>query len=320
MKNIFKVALTGGPCGGKTTSIERIKQEFTEKGFNVLVVPEAATLLINMSIRPFGNEALNPYDFQKLVFEVSEKLGSLLKAYICKIECKDGSHGTGFFCNIPYGWNTIKVLMTNNHVLKKVDILPNEIIKFSVNNDNKNYEIEIDESRKTYTNEEYDVTIIEIKEKDKLDKNSFFDIDNGIFNENVIETYRKKQIYLLHYPKGIKMEYSNGIIQRITEDNYNIHHLCDSSGGSSGGPIINSMNFQVIGIHKGGAEGAKNYNVGTLLKEPIEKFNEESNKKEKKENNKEEYIKKNEGNKIKEYNENNEEKEEKKVNNEKKMN
>ena len=106
------------------------------------------------------------------------------------------------------------------------------------------------------------------------------------------------------------MEYSSSIIQRITEDNYNIHYLCDSRGGSSGGPIINSINFQVIGINKGGAEGAKNYNVGILLKEPIEKFN-ESNKKEKKENNKEEFIRENEDNKIKENIENNEKKEEK---------
>ena len=28
-------------------------------------------------------------------------------------------------------------------------------------------------------------------------------------------------------------------------------------------------------MHIGGAEKAKNYNLGTLLKEPIEKFNEE---------------------------------------------
>ena len=40
---------------------------------------------------------------------------------ICKIKCNDGSHGTGFFCNIPDDWNTLKVLMTNNHVLKKED-------------------------------------------------------------------------------------------------------------------------------------------------------------------------------------------------------
>ena len=77
MKMIYKVALTGGPCGGKTTSIEKIKQEFTEKGFNVLVVPEAVTLLINMGIRPIGEEALSPYDFQKLVLDLEENLESM---------------------------------------------------------------------------------------------------------------------------------------------------------------------------------------------------------------------------------------------------
>ena len=51
--------------------------------------------------------------------------------------------------------------------------------------------------------------------------------------------------------------------------------MCDSSGGSLGSPIINKNNFQVIGIHKGDAEKGKNYNLGTLLKEPVEKFSEE---------------------------------------------
>ena len=73
--------------------------------------------------------------------------------------------------------------MTNNHVLNKDDILPNKIINFSINDGLNNYKIEIDESRKTYTNEDYDVTIIEIKEKDKIDKNSFFDIDNQLFKK-----------------------------------------------------------------------------------------------------------------------------------------
>ena len=102
------------------------------------------------------------------------------------------------------------------------------------------------------------------------------------------------------------MEYSIGLIKGINENNYNIRHSCDSRRGSSGGPIINSTNFQVIGIHKGGEKG-KFYNVGILLKEPIERFNEETHKKEKKDNNnKEEYIKNNEGNLIK--NNNNEKK------------
>ena len=71
------------------------------------------------------------------------------------------------------------------------------------------------------------------------------------------------------------MNFSSGIIFRLGEDNFTIEHRCDSSEGSSGAPLINSTNFQVIGIHKGGAKGAKKYNLGTLIKEPIEKFNEE---------------------------------------------
>ena len=181
-------------------------------------------------------------------------------------------HRTGFFCNVPSGWGILKVLMTNNHVLKEEDILINKTIKFSINNGIKYFEIKIDESRKIYTSKKYDVTIIEIKQNDNIDSNSFFDLDNRIFNENPNELFKNKQIYLLYYPKGKQIEYSIGMIKNICEDNFTLRHLCDSSGGSSGGPIINSLNFHVIGIHKGGAEGAKNYNLGTFLKQPIEEF------------------------------------------------
>ena len=200
---------------------------------------------------------------------------NLIKTNICKIYCKDGSHGTGFFCNIPNGWgNYLSTLITNNHVLNEEDIKPDQTIKFSIDNDIQFFNILIDNTRKTYTDESYDVTIIEIKEEDKIEQKSFFDLDKQIFQEKVYEILRNCQIYLLHYPKGKEMEISPGIIKNINEDNKNIYHLCDSSGGSSGSPIINKNNFQVIGIHKGAAEKGKNYNLGTLLKEPVEKFSE----------------------------------------------
>ena len=204
-------------------------------------------------------------------------LVDLAKNHVCKITCKDGSHGTGFFCNIEIGWNKhLKVLMTNNHVLNENDIKIGQTIKFSINNDDKFFNIFIDNTRKTYTNNYYDVTIIEIKEYDKIDEKSFFDLDKQIFEENAYEIYKKCQIFLLHYPKGIKAEISNGTIKSITEDNKTILHFCDTSGGSSGSPIINKANFKVIGIHKGAPEGAKNYNLGILLKYPIEKYKEEN--------------------------------------------
>ena len=208
-----------------------------------------------------------PYEALKILITKLEK-------NICKIECTNGGFGTGFFCNIPNGWNnTLKALLTNNHVLNKDDTLIGKIIKFSLNNGNISYEIKIDSSRKRYTSEKYDITIIEIREDDKLNQISFFDIDNQIFDNNSNDIFKNMEIYLLHYPKGVRMEYSNGLIKSINEDHYTIRHLCPSSGGSSGSPIINAINFQVIGIHKGGAEGAKNYNLGTFLKEPLEEFN-----------------------------------------------
>ena len=44
--NIVRICLTGGPCAGKTTAIASIKQDLTQLGVNVLVVPEAATSLM----------------------------------------------------------------------------------------------------------------------------------------------------------------------------------------------------------------------------------------------------------------------------------
>ena len=44
--NIMRICLTGGPCAGKTTAIASIKQDLTQLGVKVLVVPEAATQLM----------------------------------------------------------------------------------------------------------------------------------------------------------------------------------------------------------------------------------------------------------------------------------
>lgn len=43
---VFRIVLTGGPCSGKTTSMSYISDRLRSLGFNVYVVPEAATLMI----------------------------------------------------------------------------------------------------------------------------------------------------------------------------------------------------------------------------------------------------------------------------------
>jgi len=52
---LFKVVLTGGPCGGKTTAKSEIKARFESLGFLVLCGPEAATLLFGGGV-PFPDD------------------------------------------------------------------------------------------------------------------------------------------------------------------------------------------------------------------------------------------------------------------------
>ena len=182
----------------------------------------------------------------KKIIEQSEKC-------ICKIKCNDKESGTGFFSLIPFPdkTNQLRTLMTNNHVLKKSDIEIGKNIKFSINNGQKTFNILIDDSRKVYTSKKYDITIIELKNEDGIKDDFCLEIDDLIFKENIKEELKEKSIYLLHYPNGAEAEYSQGTIKSIGLDNYTIEHLCDSSPGSSGSPILTLDNNKLIGIHKG---------------------------------------------------------------------
>ena len=210
--------------------------------------------------------------YPKAIFK--EKCFDFLKQLehcICKIERKDGSKGTGFFCIIPFPdkLNLLPVLITNNHVLNKDYISKGNIINFSLNNESESFKIIIDDSRLTYTSKEYDITIIEINKNDGLETDLFLDLDFDIFKN--IEQLENSQIYLLHYPNGFKLKVSFGVIKKILPQDFSIQHLCHTEPGSSGGPIINSNNEKVIGIHKG-SHPDYDYNVGTLLSGPIFDF------------------------------------------------
>ncbi len=52
-QKITKIVITGGPCGGKTTAMSWIQNEFTKKGYEVLFVPETATELISGGVAPW---------------------------------------------------------------------------------------------------------------------------------------------------------------------------------------------------------------------------------------------------------------------------
>lgn len=50
-KRIHRVVLTGGPCAGKTTSINRIRNFFENIGWKAFCVPETASILLSSGIQ-----------------------------------------------------------------------------------------------------------------------------------------------------------------------------------------------------------------------------------------------------------------------------
>ena len=161
--------------------------------------------------------------------------------------------------------------MTCNHVLKEEDIKVGKSINFTLNNDKKNFTIIIDNSRLVYTNTKLDVTIIQLRNNEFSDINSFLSIDEEIFKGKSKKEFIENSIYLLHYPKGLKSNFSFGTIKVITEDNDLIYHNCGSESGSSGGPLINLINMRLIGIHTGDKQN-KNLNVGIFILPIINDF------------------------------------------------
>ena len=203
--------------------------------------------------------------------ECTEKIIEQMKLKVCKILLKEGS-GTGFFGKIKFPNNKlIPALITNNHVINE-SILENENNKiyYSTYNQKESKYIQLNDRMK-YTNKDYDITIIEIKENDNISENMYFDIE--LNNNNII--YCKTSIYVLHYPNEKNISVSYGILNEIYDDKeYEFQHYCTTYEGSSGSPILDILNNKIIGIHKGGM--GKKYNLGTFINYPINKFIEEN--------------------------------------------
>ena len=106
-------------------------------------------------------------------------------------------------------------------------------------------------------------------------------MDENLFDKNSEYIYEDKSIYILHYPmKKVHVSFGYGL-QKV--DEYYIKHLCSTEQCSSGSPILNLKSNNVIGIHSGfikkfvGSKESK-YNIGVLLKYPLNEMNKIINK------------------------------------------
>ena len=206
-------------------------------------------------------------------YECSKKIIEQMENNICKIKV-DQEQGTAFFCKIPFPDtnNLLPVFITNNHIINKNTLYKeNQNIPIKTKSENNTKKICLN-NRMKYTNEKYDITIIELKDTDEIKHYLELDdiiIKNIMNNQNNNIEYLDETMYIIQYPKG-KLSVSYGILNNIYEDEgYNFNHKCETEPGSSGSPILN-MNNKLIGIHKEGLYN--NFNLGLFLNYPIKEF------------------------------------------------
>jgi len=73
-KVIRKIVITGGPCAGKSTAAEYIRQYFENEGYCVLVMAETATELIKSGIAPWTLESRCDYQRCQLEMQTAKEL------------------------------------------------------------------------------------------------------------------------------------------------------------------------------------------------------------------------------------------------------
>ena len=192
---------------------------------------------------------------------------------VCKIKCTNGKKGVGFFYKIPIKKNEnnfIQVLISDSQTLneKDFDSNKNNEIKITLHNGE---EILIDESRKIYTNKEFEVTITEIKEDEIKDNNLFSEIDK--INPNISDKPEKFLIYNLDYNNNNdKMfNFSFCYLKDINKKNNNIieYENEDKDKEFPLGSLLFNLKGNIIGIHK---QKDKEKNFGILIKGLINEY------------------------------------------------
>ena len=68
-KTITTIAVTGGPCGGKSSLLTHVDRQLSRDGYRVFSIPESATELILGGIKPFDG-CMSMYEFQKFLFRM----------------------------------------------------------------------------------------------------------------------------------------------------------------------------------------------------------------------------------------------------------
>ena len=140
----------------------------------------------------------------------TEKILGQMKNCVCKIKIGN-IIATGFFCKIPQ--INMNFLITNYHVINEKHIFTNNKINILLNDEKEVLRIDLTLKREKYFNEEYDITLIELKENDGIKE--YLELDDNILKNNEKVYYEEKSIYILNYLLGKNICVSYGILNKI---------------------------------------------------------------------------------------------------------
>ena len=183
-----------------------------------------------------------------------------------KIQGKDNKLGICIFCKIKLKNKSIFVLMTSYNIIDEIYIEQNNEIKIIINNEINL--IKFGDKRLNYVNKKNNISIIEIKENEKL-KINFLEIDESLYENELSTLNSKETIYIIHHnniDKEISVSY--GIIRFINK--FEISLGCNINTNGTIAPILNLTNNKLIGIYN---DASKYIVKGIFLKMIIDKFN-----------------------------------------------
>ena len=196
--------------------------------------------------------------------ECAKNLIEQMEKSFIKIYKKDNTFGYGFFCNIPFLNQKIKVMITSNQNINRKYLKKFNSFELALVNNKNKYEIEY-ENRYIYTNKQIDITMIEIN--DIIDKNIIFlDIDKNFFND----TYEPKNYYIIKINKNEKICVSYGTVNDLNNSQlYDLYPLHTYFIYMNCLPIFNLSNNKIMGIHE---ECKSKYKLGKTLNFIINEF------------------------------------------------
>ena len=190
-----------------------------------------------------------------------EKILTQMKNSIYQIYRNDGKTilGIGFFCYIKYEEKEIPVVIINNYEFNKEDIDSIKILK-----ENEEKEIKLGNVR--IKNKEFNVTVIEIEENNKI-KIQYLEIDDRLYKKDYEYYFNNDSLYIIQYFDIKNILVSNGRINNIYNNNTFKYLGYNNIKGSI---IFNSLNNKIIGLHN--INKLNNNNIGLFFKIIIESF------------------------------------------------